>query len=125
MTETIKQHLIALVGDSYPEDRLDAAIALALTIVGALIGRPVTEEDDEIILVAVAMVAANILAQGEGGPIISETIGSYSYTRSSARSRGLVTDEIEDLLRPWLTRQSVYSVTTPTPSMLTDEEWGY
>lgn len=118
MTDTIKQHLLALLGGTYPDDQVDAAIELALQLVGHLIGRPVTEED-EAILIAVAMVAANILVSSDGGPVTSETIGEYSYARAgrgSAAGGGFITPDVEDILRPWLQRAGAMCVSTPTPS---------
>lgn len=116
MDEAIRKYLAALIDVSgYPPERVDAAIEMAVAIVEGMLGRPMTDDEAPQIYVATAMVAANVLSQGEGGPIISETIGSYSYTRSQARQSGFVTPDIDDLLRPWVQATKVYSVNLPTP----------
>lgn len=114
MDEAILNHLNTLVGDGYPEGRMQGAVDAAKTIVARIIGRPIGEDEPDAIYLASAMVAANILTTSDGGPIVSETVGQYSYTRANPGSGKYVSVDVLDLLSPYQPR--VYTVETPSVS---------
>lgn len=121
-----EQELSIMVKREVTFDEAEPVVEMASNIIGGYLFRDLDPDDEPWrVKESVLIVAARLLTDGADGPVVSETIGSYSYQRQQTGSAGVsphggpfITPEIQSLLNP--DRRLVYGVDTPTPDTVAD-----
>ena len=100
-----------------PVDAAEAVpvVSLAISIIGGYLGRELTNNEPWRVKEAILLVATRLLNDGGAGEIVSETIGSYTYSRArTGNGSRFITPDIAALLA--VDRGTAYCVDTPSPA---------